>query len=46
MHWDFDIDAELSTTLPARFMDCGNLAGTGARCQECAQRVTAYMRQR
>jgi agmatinase len=43
-HWDFDIGAELGTALPARCMDCGNLAWSGGSYEEYSQRVTEAIR--
>ena len=43
-HWDFDLGAELATLLPARCIDCGNLAWTDGSYDEYAQRVSAAIR--
>ena len=44
-HWDFDIGAELATVLPARCVDCGNLAWVDGSYDDYARQVTGLVRQ-
>jgi agmatinase len=39
-HWDFDLGGELASALPARCIDCGNLAWSGGPYDEYARRVS------
>ena len=43
-HWDFDLGTELSSVLPARCTDCGNLAWAGGSYDDYTQRVTEAIR--
>lgn len=43
-HWDFDVGVELARALPARCLDCGNLAWSGGPYEDYSERVSAAVR--
>jgi agmatinase len=42
--WDFDLDTALAPLLPARCLDCGNIARSGERYDDYAAGITARAR--